>query len=141
MNREDVDTRDNQSIFNYFWQKFIVESVPRCTKENGNGCQYAPTPGTGQIGCAIGCLLDPEDAIQWDNELPLFTTIKDIYSSHPDKYNKYFDYTQLEFLKNLQVLHDSGLVYKEDPSMYRHYQNLLNIVLRYNVTISEGVIE
>lgn len=93
------NTRDNQEVFDYLWQRFVVDEVPMCVVE-GRGCLYAPQEQD-QIGCAVGCLLPPDVAKEWD------TRGSSLYSGvDPSLTEVYFDKTQKGFLLSLQNMHD-----------------------------------
>lgn len=102
------DTRNNQDIINYFWQKFGVEKVPKCVRDNGD-CMYSPQT-LEQIGCAIGCLLSSEDQDTLDDASDKYVSgsvcVMGIKDHFKHIYDRYFDESQDLFLGRLQPIHD-----------------------------------
>ena len=107
-----IDTRSNQAMLDLFHQTFMVDKRPRCHQDGG--CGYAPKLA-GQVGCAIGVALDPEDRPEWDR----CGAIGDIQTEHAEMFGKYFDQDQAEFLRGLQHLHDNALASGPDSDDLR----------------------
>lgn len=122
------NTRDNQEVFDYIYQKFVVEEVPQCMHPNESYCCYSPQE-EGQIGCAVGCLMSPEDAENIDNSGE--KSIASVFSDFDSIYNKYFDEDQFDFLGSLQNMHDVS-----NGVGHREYK-LAVIAETYNLTIPE----
>lgn len=102
-----INTRNNQEVYNYVWQKFVIEEAPKCA--SNDECVYAPFE-EGQIGCAIGCLLSSEDQILWAKHSEFNDpSICSIELSNSDMFEKYFDHSQIDFLSDLQDMHDSSV--------------------------------
>lgn len=76
--------KSNQEIINKIYKHFIMDKNPRCINQCGSCC-YSGT------GCAIGCLLEREDSILWDNYGDIFTIPKNLYE-------KYFEESSINLL-------------------------------------------
>jgi len=96
--------KTQQEIFDKVWDHFIVKGNSKSI--NDNVCVYDGT------GCAIGCLLDPDDRVlwqKWHDVDGLDNGIVDIFDDIDggrQEYDKYFCAEHLVFLKALQYQHD-----------------------------------
>lgn len=92
-----------QQIIDKVYDVFIVKAAPKCAADYG-GCYYSPQ-NLLQVGCAVGCLISPEDQEIWDSGQ--VQSIRDIYQCRLEDYNRYFLIEDLNLLIDLQDWHDN----------------------------------
>lgn len=65
-------------------------------------CKYAPTYNN--VGCAVGCLINEDDAKIWDCLSD--ASVTHIYETEHDLFSEYFTDEMLYILQNAQDKHD-----------------------------------
>lgn len=105
----DGQTLTNQLVFNYVWQKFVVED---CGKDSKAIASYSHKPN----GCFIGCLFTSEFALELDRvcDIANVYVIERIFQKHESswllgQFYQAFEKCDLDFLSELQSIHDQTL--------------------------------
>lgn len=122
------NTRNNQDIFNYIVEQFVINKVPQCSYEGT--CRYPPVTEE-HIGCAVGCLLPPEAAERWKE----FDYINVVQVDTPESYGEFFDDSQISFLYDLQMWHDYTLNFHREKGtlLYCGIISLFNLANKHDL--------